>query len=82
MSDEQRAREREQVRDLVENHAGWKVLHRQLQKRQDDVLKKITEGTLCHDEYRTYTGELKGLRRIDDDLKRLLGQAQEGPANV
>jgi hypothetical protein len=75
-------REAEQVRDMVESHAGWKVLKKRIDDRTAQVLDEITKGTLCHDEYRSYTGELKGLRRIDTILDRLLRQAQGGPEDV
>ena len=75
-------REREMVRDLVTNHDGWKVLYAATQKRQEGVLEKIVAGELCHDDYRTYTGELRGLRQIDEALDRLLGKAPGGPENV
>lgn len=75
-------REAEQVRDMVENHAGWRVMKKRIDDRTAQVLDEITKGTLCHDEYRSYTGELKGLRRIDTILDRLLRQAQGGPEDV
>jgi hypothetical protein len=84
-TEEQLAKERreaEAVRDMVENHAGWAVLKKRLDSDAERLLRDITRGTLCHDEYRSYTGELKGLRRIDTILERLLRQAQGGPEDV
>lgn len=75
-------RDRQSVRDMVDNHHGFQVLFDLVHKRQDQVLKEIVRGELCHDDYRSYTGELKGLRRIDVEVERLLGQAQEGPEDV
>jgi hypothetical protein len=57
-------------------------LKKRIDDRSDQVLKDIVAGALCHDEYRSYTGELKGLRRIDTILERLLRQAQGGPEDV
>jgi hypothetical protein len=67
------------VRDMVENHHGYQVLMDAIERREQLVLRDITRGELCHDEYRSYTGELKGLRRISTEVTRLLGKAQEGP---
>jgi hypothetical protein len=64
---------------MVENHHGWQVFYDAVAKREQQVLDEITRGALCHDEYRSYTGELKGLRRIGTEVSRLLGYAQEGP---
>jgi hypothetical protein len=77
--DAKRQRDAQSVKDMVENHHGWQVFIDAVGRREEQVLERITRGELCHDEYRSYTGELKGLRRIGTEVSRLIGKAQEGP---
>lgn len=75
----QKLRDAQSVKDMVEDHRGWQVVISAVREREAQVLAEITRGALCHDDYRSYTGELKGLRRIGTEVSRLLSQAQEGP---
>lgn len=70
------------VLDMVTNHEGWKVLQERLERHIRSVRDEVEKGKLCHDDYRSYTGELKGLLFIQREVEKLIGQADGGPENA
>lgn len=71
--------EGEAVRSMVTGHNGWPILASRLDKRIAELRTAIEAGKLCHDDYRSYTGELQGLLFVGREVEKLIGQAAGGP---
>lgn len=55
---------------------GWAVMERFMLARLDEVERRIFKGELTLEEYRSYTGERKGLLAIRDEVANHLKRAQ------